>query len=72
MSKQSENLNTEDLQSLGNHPLIDLLPNTTLGKQAKMSLLNKVTINHYRKNQNIFLQHDQVFYLYFLLSGIVS
>lgn len=60
------------LAALSQHPLISLLPSSELGIQAKQALLAKVAISQYRKNQPIFLQHDKVHYLYFLLEGVVS
>lgn len=60
------------LDALSQHPLINLLPDNPLGTQAKQALLAKVTLSQYRKNQSIFLQHNQVNYLYFLLDGVVS
>lgn len=72
MLKNVDKNKSQYLHSLSQHPLIHLLPDGPLGNQAKQSLLNKVSLTQYHKNQHIFLQHDQVNYLYFLLSGVVS
>ena len=41
MATQLDKLKSEYLRSLGKHPLIDLLPENSLGKQAKQALLSK-------------------------------
>ncbi|MFW2178265.1 MULTISPECIES: Crp/Fnr family transcriptional regulator [unclassified Moraxella] len=59
-------------QQLSQHPLLTLLPNSEQGQQVRQLLLGKMGLTHYRKNQTIFLQHDPVSHLYFLLEGMVS
>lgn len=72
MATQLDKLKSEYLRLLGKHPLIDLLPENSLGKQAKQALLSKAILHQYRKNQDVFLQHAQVNNLYFLMDGMVS
>ena len=68
-NKMNERNRKYYLTALENHPLFALLPKSKHGQEAKDRLLSQVVLHEYAKDEIIFLQHDVVANLYFLLAG---
>lgn len=72
IDKMNERHRKYHLNTLASHPLFALLPQSKQGQDVKNHLLTQVTLHEYAKDEIIFLQHDVVVHLYFLLTGEVA
>lgn len=69
--KSAEHTKKAYLDILQTHPLFALLPQSETGQAVKDELLSQVVIHEYAKGELIFIQHNVVENLYFLLDGQV-